>query len=272
MGFVEGRNLRIESAWANDRNDQLPSIAAEFVRRSVDIIVVSSTASLLAAKGATQTIPIVFQIGSDPVEIGVVASLSRPGGNMTGVYNLQLAVTAKRLELLHEIVPKAMSIAYLRNPTNPVFAEAEERELRTAARILGVGLVPVNAGNSAEFEAAFATFVGAGSTAVLVSSDALFSNYPDALVALASRYKVSAMYDRREFATAGGLLSYGLDFNDILHSLGIYAGRILKGDNPADLPVQQSTKVELIINLKTAKALGLTIPLPLLGRADEVIE
>jgi putative tryptophan/tyrosine transport system substrate-binding protein len=271
-GYVEGRNLGIEYRWAEDHLERLPALADDLVRRQVAAIVVTTTPAVLAAKAATKSISIVFSMGADPVETGLVASLNRPGGNLTGIYNLNTTVGSKRLELLHELVPTATSIAFLVNPTNAVLAETQTRELQVAARTLGVRLLVLSANDPSEFDAGFATLVVERVGGLLVSSDALFSNRLDQLIALAVRHRLPTMYARRDATVAGGLMSYGPDYFAALHQVGVYAGRILKGDKPADLPVQQATKFELIINLKTAKALGLTMPLPLLGRADEVIE
>jgi putative ABC transport system substrate-binding protein len=272
MGFVEGRNVVVDYSWAEDRFDRMPALVAELVSHRVAVIVVFGTAALVATKAATKSIPIVFLIGSDPVETGFVASLNRPGGNLTGIYNVQLEVTAKRLELLHKAVPTATLIACLVNPTNPVFAEAEIKELQIAARVLGVRLLFLNASDPNEFEGAFATLVRERAGALVVGSDALFKNHSDQLVALAARHGVPAIYDMREPTAAGGLLSYGADIPDAIRMVGVYAGRILKGDKTADLPVQQVTKVELVINMKTAKLLGLDMPETLLATADEVIK
>jgi putative ABC transport system substrate-binding protein len=271
-GYVEGRNLGIEYRWADDHLERLPALADDLVRRQVAAIVVTTTPAVLAAKAATKSISIVFSMGADPVETGLVASLNRPGGNITGIYNLNTTVGSKRLELLHELVPAAGSIAFLVNPTNAVLAETQTRELQIAARTLGVRLLVLSASDPSEFDAGFATLVVERAGGLLVSSDALFSNRLDQLIALAVRHRLPTMYARRDATAAGGLMSYGPDYFDALRQVGVYTGRILKGDKPADLPVQQATKFELIINLKTAKALGLTMPLPLLGRADEVIE
>ncbi len=271
-GYFEGRNLAIEYRWAEDRLDRLPALAADLVRRQVAVIVAWPTPAALAAKAATKSIPIVFATGADPVEIGLVASLNRPGGNLTGMSNLDAAVVAKRLALLHELMPTATSIAYLVNPSNAVFAEAETRELEDAARTLGVRLLILKASDPSEFEAAFATLVLERAGGLVVGSDSLFSRHSDQLVALAARHRVPAMYAYRETTAAGGLMSYGTDFPDAYRKVGLYTGRILKGDKPADLPVQQPTKFELVINLKTAKALGLSIPETLLATADEVIQ
>jgi len=271
-GYVEGRNLGIEYRWADDHLERLPALADDLVRRQVAAIVVTTTPAVLAAKAATKSISIVFSMGADPVETGLVASLNRPGGNITGIYNLNTTVGSKRLELLHELVPAAGSIAFLVNPTNAVLAETQTRELQIAARTLGVRLLVLSASDPSEFDAGFATLVVERAGGLLVSSDALFSNRLDQLIALAVRHRLPTMYARRDATAAGGLMSYGPDYFDALRQVGVYTGRILKGDKPADLPVQQATKFELIINLKTAKTPGLTMPLPLLGRADEVIE
>jgi len=273
-GYIENRNVAIEYRWAQGRNDQLPTMAAELVRRQVSVIVVlESTNGALAAKAATQTIPIVFMQGADAVRIGLVGSLNRPGGNLTG-FDLLLAETAgKRLELLLDLVPRARSIAYLRNPTNPIFAESETREVQVAAQALGVRLLLVNASRPSEIETAFADLVKQRVDALQVSSDGFLLTHRDQIVALAARNAVPAIYAwRHQAMTVGGLVSYGTNILDAWRQAGIYTGRILKGEKPADLPVQQVTKIELIINLKTAKALSLDVPTSLLLRADEVIE
>jgi len=272
MGFIEGRNVVIDIAWANGHYDQFPAMAAEFVRRGVDVMVTPTTPSLAAAQAATRSIPIVFQIGSDPVEAGFVASLNRPGGNVTGFYTLQLAVTGKRLELLHEAAPTAASIAYLGNSTNSVVTQAETNELEIAARILGLRVLALDVSKPKEFEGAFTALVREGAGALLIGSDSLFKDHSDELVGLTARHAIPAIYDGREFTAVGGFMSYGINLSGLHRQVGAYVGRILKGDKPADLPVQQVTKAELAINIKTAKALGITIPLTLLGRADEVFE
>src|SRR5262245_8201773 len=271
-GYVEGRNLGIEYRWAEDHLERLPALADDLVRRQVAAIVVTTTPAVLAAKAATKSISIVFSTGADPVESGLVASLNRPGGNITGIYNLNTTVYSKRLELLHELVPAATAFAFLVNPTNAVIAEAQTRELQVAAHTLGLRLLVLNASDPSEFEAGFATLVLERAGGLLVSTDALFSNRLNQLIALAVRYRVPTIYARRDATVTGGLMSYGTDYFDALRQVGVYVGRILKGDKPADLPVQQATKFELVINNKTAKALGINVPPTLLARADEVIE
>jgi len=272
-GYVEGQNVSIDYRWAEGQSDRLPALAAELVRRQVDVIVTTGgPPATLAAKTATQAIPIVFSLGVDPVEAGFVASLNRPGGNLTGVALLIGAVLAKRAELLHELVPAATSIAVLTNPANPLLIETETRELQVAAGVLGVRLLVLNATSPTEIEAAFASLAEQRAGGLLVSTDPSFTSRLDQIVALAARYMVPTIYGWREYTTVGGLISYGPSRSDSFRLQGVYTGRILKGEKPADLPVQQVTKIELIINLKTAKTLGITIPLPLLGRADEVIE
>jgi putative ABC transport system substrate-binding protein len=273
LGFVEGRNLVVEYRWAEDHSERLPTLIDDLVRRQVAVIVTAgSVAAARAAKAATKSIPVVFLIGSDPVQTGVVASLSRPGGNLTGLAVLSTAVASKRLELLHELAPTATSIAYFVNPTNPVSAEAETRELHVAARALGLRLVVVNASHQSDFVPAFATIAREHAGALVVGSDAVFRSYADRLVALAAGQRMPVIFAWREVAEAGGLMSYGTDFPNAWRQLGVYAGRVLKGDKPADLPVEQVTKMELVLNTKTANALGLTIPETLLATADEVIQ
>jgi putative tryptophan/tyrosine transport system substrate-binding protein len=273
IGYVEGRNLAVEYRWAENHYDRLPGLVADLVGRQVAVIVTpGSTPAALAAKAATKSIPIVFQIGNDPVEIGLVASLNRPGGNITGISILNKTVVAKRLQLLHELVPAATSIAALFNPSNAVGAETQTRELQVAASILGVRMLILNASDEGEFDAVFATVVREQVGGLLVGGDVLFLNYSNKLVALATHHRVPAMYPWREVIAAGGLMSYGGNEMDSLRQAGIYVGRILKGEKPSDLPVQQSTKIDFAINLKAAKALGLTIPETLLATADEVIQ
>jgi putative ABC transport system substrate-binding protein len=272
-GYIEHKNVAIEYRWAEGQNGRLPTLVAELVRRQVSVIVVlESTNGALAAKAATQIIPIVFMQGADPVQIGLVKGLDRPGGNLTGIDLLLATVAGKRLQLLLELVPAAKSIAYLRNPTNPVYAESETREVQIAARTYGVHLLIVNASGTSEVEMAFADLVQQRADALLVSSDGTFLTHPERIVQLAARHAVPTIYGWRQAMAVGGLMSYGTNIVDAWRQAGIYTGRILKGERPADLPVQQVTKIDLIINLKAAKALGLMFPLTLLGRADEVIE
>jgi ABC-type uncharacterized transport system substrate-binding protein len=272
-GFVEGQNVAIEYRWAEGRYDRLPELAEELVRRQVNVIAVpASTPGALAAKAATTTIPIVFAIGGDPVILGLVGSLSRPGGNVTGVSVLSVTVVAKRLELLHELMPTATMIALLVNPANRQQTEAEISELQAAAHNFGVELLVLKASSEGDFETAFATLLQWGARALVVQTDSVFTDRGNQIVGLAARHAVPAIYGRRETAAAGGLMSYANDLTDSFRQVGIYTGRILKGAKPADLPVQQPTRFELIINLKTAKALSLTVPPSLLALADEVIE
>ena len=252
-GYIENKNVTIEYRWAQGRNDQLPTLAAELVQRKVSVIVVlESTNGALTAKAATQTIPIVFMQGADPVAIGLVDSLNRPGGNVTGIGLLAAETAGKCFELLLEVAPKATSIAYLRNPTNPVFAESETKELQNAARAHGVGLLIFNASRPNEIDTAFADLVRQRADALQVSSDGFLLTHPDQIVALAARYSLPAIYAWPQYPAAGGLMSYGTNIRDAWRQAGIYTGRILKGEKPADLPVQEATKIELVINLKTA--------------------
>ncbi len=272
-GYVEGQNVAIEYQWAQGQNDRLPALVAELVHDAVSVIVtLESTHGALTAKAATQTIPIVFMQGADPVQIGLVDSLNRPGANLTGI-DLSLAeIAAKRLQLLLELVPAATSIGYLRNPTNPVYAETETKEVQIAARALGVRLLFLNASRQTEIETAFTDLGRQRGDALLVSSDGFLLTHPDQIAALAAHHAVPAIYSWRQAMAVGGLMSYGTNFFDAWRQAGVYTGRILRGERPANLPVQRVTKFELIINLKTAKALGLTVPQALLARADEVIE
>jgi putative tryptophan/tyrosine transport system substrate-binding protein len=272
-GYIENKNVTIEYRWAQGRNDQLPILVGELVRQQVSVIVVlESTNSALAAKAATQTIPIVFMQSADPIRIGLVNSLNRPGGNLTGI-NLLLAETSgKRLELLLELVPAAKTVAHLKNPTNPAYAEADASEAQVAARAHGLRLLFVNASRPSEIETAFAELVQQRADALHVSADGFLLTHLDQIVALAARHSVPAIYAFRQATTLGGLMSYGTDFPHAWRQAGVYTGRILKGERPAELPVQQVTKMELIINLRTAKALGLDVPLPLSGLANELIE
>jgi putative tryptophan/tyrosine transport system substrate-binding protein len=272
-GYVEARNLAIEYRWAEGENDRLPGLASDLVHRQVSVIIVPlSTPGALAAKSATTSIPVVFQVGSDPVAIGLVASLNRPGGNLTGVAVLNAELGPKRLELLRELVPTATVIGCLLNPTSPVLAEATSRELEVAARSFGLRLHVLHASSERDFDAVFATLVQLRAGGLVIGPDALFTSRSAQLAALALRHAVPTVYQFQDFAANGGLLSYGGSFINGARQLGVYCGRILKGERPSDLPVEQSTKVELIINLGTAKAFGLTVPPSLLARADEVIE
>jgi putative tryptophan/tyrosine transport system substrate-binding protein len=270
-GYVEGRNVALDYRFAEYRLERLPALAVELVRRRANVIYAPNLGSALTAKAATQTIPIVFVTGGDPIKFGLVASLSRPGGNITGVAILSNELIPKRLEMVRELVPSGSLCAFLVNPTNP-FAEVETREVQAAATALGLRMLILNATCASDYEIVFATLAKERATMLIVAGDSLFFSQADELVALAARYAVPAMYAFRATAVSGGLMSYGADENDAFHLGGLYVGRILKGERPADLPVQQSTKVELVINLKTAKALGLTIPPTLLVRANEVIE
>jgi putative ABC transport system substrate-binding protein len=272
-GYVEGRTVTIEYRWAEGRNDRLPVLAADLVQHRVAVIVAADgTAAAVAAKAATPTIPIVFMVGADPVELGFVESLARPGGNMTGVSALAVGTVAKRLQLVHELMPATEEIAFLRNPTNPNFSALETRELQGAAVVLGVRLLLLNASSPPEIEEAFANIVAQRAGAFLLGTDPFFISARDQLVTLANRYRIPAIYPFREDVVAGGLISYGSSNRDSFRLVGDYTGRILSGNQPANLPVQQVTKIEMAVNLKTAQTLGLTVPLPLLGRADEVIE
>lgn len=269
-GFVEGQNVAIEFRWAEGHIDRLPSLAADLVGRKVAIIVANGPA-VRVAKAATATIPIVFQIGGDPVAAGFVASLNRPGGNLTGVTSLSAELGPKRLQLLHELNPAAAVIAALVNPWGPN-AEAEPRDFQMAAQVLGLQLHILHAHTESDFAPVFASLAERRVAGLVIGSDAFFNTQARRLAELAVRHAVATVFQFREFAMAGGLLSYGDSLTDRSRQVGSYAGRILKGEKPSDLPVQQSSKAELIVNLKTAKALGIEIPLALLGRADEVIE
>jgi putative ABC transport system substrate-binding protein len=272
FGFVEGQNASIEYHWLEGRSDHIPALVTDLIRRRVAVIVTpGSTAAALAAKAATATIPIIFGVGVDPVELGLVVSLNRPGGNLTGVSWLNTALIAKRFELLHVILPTATSIGFIIDPTVPQ-SDVQKREAEIAARILGVRLVILNASSPGEVEAAFASLVGEPISAIMLGSDPLFFEQGAKLAALAARQAVPVIYSIRAHVEAGGLISYAADLFDAWHLVGIYTGRILKGEKPADLPVQQSVKFELVINLKAAKVLGLTIPETLLATADEVIQ
>ena len=271
-GYDEGRNVAIEYRWSDGDYDKLPALAAELVRRQVAVIATINTPTILAAKAATQTIPIIFGVGVDPIKFGLVASLNHPGGNLTGVTQLNIEMEAKRVQLLHELVPAATSVALLINPTSPAYSEAATEAAQSAAQILGVRLLVLNASTEEAIEAAFVTLVEERAGSLLVSGDSFLVSKRDQLVALAARHAVPALYHRREFVVAGGLISYGPSLPEAYYQVGAYVGRILKGEKVADLPVQQPTKFELAINFKTARALGLTVPEALLARADELIE
>ena len=269
-GYIDGQNVKIEYRWADDVYDRLPAMAMDLVRRNVTAIV-ANTPAVRAAQEATKTIPIVFITGADPVAFGLVDSLSRPGGNLTGVASLVDEVGPKRLEVVHELLPSATIVGLLINPNNPR-AAVQARESQTAGGALGQEIHILNARTESEIDTAFTTFGQMRAAAVVLVNDALFNSRLNQLAAIAARHVIPAVSPWREFAVAGGLMSYGISAPDLYRQAAIYLGRILKGEKPADLPVQQSTKVELIVNLKTAKALGLAVPLSLLGRADEIIQ
>jgi ABC-type uncharacterized transport system substrate-binding protein len=270
-GFVEGRNISIEYRWADGRYDRLPALAAELVRVPVTVLVATGITAAVAAKAATTTIPIVFNTGGDPVTFGLVASLNRPGANVTGVASLGKVLVAKRFELLRELVPKADAIAFLVNPNNAV-AELDTSDARTAAAALGQKLIVLKAGSEGDIDMAFTAITEQRAGGLLQQLDPFLQSRRDQLVALAARYRLPAIYERRDFAAAGGLMSYGTSLSDALRLVGNYASRLLKGEKPANLPVQQPVKFELVVNLKTAKALRLEVPPTVLASADEVIE
>ena len=271
-GYVEGRNVTIEYRWADGQNNRLPSMAADLVRRGVNVIVTGGTPATLAAKAATTTIPIVFVLSTDPIEAGLVTSMNRPGGNLTGVTGLNVELAPKKLELLHELLPGTTIIALLVNPTNPVAAKEQSRAVQAAARTLGLQLHVLHASTERDFNSVFASLVQLRAGALVIGSDLFFTSRSEQLAELTVRHAVPSMYQFREFAAAGGLMSYGGSITDWGHQGGIYTGRILAGAKAADLPVHQATKLELFINLKTARGLGLDVPPTLLARADEVIE
>jgi putative tryptophan/tyrosine transport system substrate-binding protein len=272
-GYVEGQNVKIEYRWAEAHTGRLPELAAGLVRDRVAVLVAAGgTASAVAAKAATREIPIVFGTGADPVEVGLVASLNRPGGNVTGVTSLNQEVAPKRLELMHELLPSVTSMALLVNPAVPATAEPVSRSSQAAAQALGLQLHTVRASSDRDFDAVFERLTQLRVGALVIGPDTLFTSRSEQLAKLTVRHEMPAIYEFREFAAAGGLMSYGSSETEYYRLVGTYAARVLKGDKPADLPVQQSTKVELFLNLKTAKALGITVPLPLSGRADEVFE
>jgi putative tryptophan/tyrosine transport system substrate-binding protein len=271
-GFFEGENVAIVYRWAEGQLDRLPALAAELVRRQVSVIAAFATATALAAKAATTTIPIVFLVATDPVELGLVASLARPSGNLTGINFFTIELEAKRLGLLRELVPAATRIAVLVNPANPANAESTVRDVETAARAMDLQIQVLNASNGREIDAAFTSLARDRPDALFVGPDQLFTLRRVQLVQLAARFAVPATYSGRHYTEIGGLMSYGTNTADSYRQIGIYAGRILKGAKPADLPVEQSTKFELVINHQTARKLGLTVPPQPLARADEVIE
>ena len=272
IDFTEGRNVAIEYRWAEGQYDRLPALVSELVHRQVSLIATGTVPAVRAAKAATATIPIVFVTAGDPVKLGFVASLNRPGGNLTGVTYLGVEVGPKRLELLHELLPTRNMIALLVNPTNPNLAEAVTREAQDAARSLGLQLNVLTASTEHDFDTAFSTLAQMQAGGLVIGSDAFFTSRSEELAGLSAGYAIPTIFESREFAAAGGLIGYGTSATELYHVAGAYSGRILKGAKPADLPVQESTKVELYINLKTARVLGLTVPTALLVRADEVIE
>jgi putative ABC transport system substrate-binding protein len=271
-GYVDGRNVTIEYRWAEGRSEQLPAMAADLVRQQVAVIAATSTPAAVAAIAATTTIPIVFETGADPVQLGLVPSLNRPGGNATGVTQTNVEVAPKRLQLLHELVPTASVMALLVNPTNPALAVTATKDLQAAARTLGLELHVLNASADGDFDAIFARLIQLRAGGLVIGPDPFFISRTEQLAALTVHHAVPAAFENREFAAAGGLLSYSGAVTEAYRLAGNYTGRILKGEKPADLPVQQATKVELYINLKTARALGVNVPNTLIGRADEVIE
>ena len=271
-GYVDGQNVAIEYRWADGQNDRLPALASDLVHRQVTVIAATTTAASLAAKAATATIPVVFETGGDPVQLGLVPNLNRPGGNITGVTQINQEVTPKRLQLLHELVPAASIIALLINPASPYQAQTQSRAAQLAAHSLGLELHVLNASADKEFDAVFAKLVQLRAGGLVIASDPFFIGQSEQLATLTMRHAVPTIFETHEFAAAGGLLSYGAPIGETYRLAGNYTGRVLKGAKPADLPVQLATKVEFFINLKTAKALALNVPDTLIGRADEVIE
>jgi putative ABC transport system substrate-binding protein len=272
-GFLEGRDVVIEYRWADDQYDRLPGLAADLVNRRVAVIAtIGGNAASIAARAATKTIPVVFHGSLDPIKVGFVASLNRPGGNLTGVVTLNVDTGRKRLEILHEVVPAVSTLGLLINPSIELAAETQSKDLQTAARELGLQLRVLNASAEREFEEVFAGLKQMQIGGLVIGTDGFFVAHSEQLAALTVRYEMPAIFQYRAFAAAGGLMSYGGNVTDSYRLSGVYTGRILKGEKPADLPVQQATKVELIVNLNTAKSLGLAVPMSLLGRADEVIE
>jgi putative ABC transport system substrate-binding protein len=272
-GYVDGRNVAIEYRWAENQNDRLPALAADLVQRQVAVIAATSTPAALAAKAATTNVPIVFETAADPVQLGLVARLNRPGGNVTGVTQINVEVAPKRLELLHELLPTAHVMAYLVDPSDPTIAETTARQMRAAAETLGLELHVLNASTESDFDAVFERLTQLRASALVISAGtAIFASRNGQLGALATAHGVPSVGTNRAFVTGGGLITYGADIVEAYRLTGGYVGRVLKGEKTAELPVQQATKIELKINLKAAKALGITVPLTLLGRADEVIE
>jgi len=272
-GYVEGQNINVEYRWAEAYTGRLPELAARFVEERVAVLVTAGgTSAALAAKAATASIPIVFGIAADPVDLGLVASLNRPGGNVTGVTSLNIEVAPKRLELLHELLPSVTTMGLLVNPAVAALAAPVSRISQAAAHSLGLHLHVVHASSDRDFDAVFEKLIQLHAGALVIGPDNLFTAHSEQLAMLTVRHALPAVYEFREFAAAGGLMSYGSSETEYYRLVGTYAGRVLKGDKPANLPVQQSTKVELFLNLKTAKALGITVPLPVSGRADEVFE
>ena len=271
-GYDEIRNVTIEYRWADGDYDKLPSLAADLVRRNVAVIATINTPTILAAKAATKTIPIVFAVGVDPIKFGLVESLNRPAGNLTGLTQLNVEIEAKQVQLLHDLAPSATTIAFLINPSSPAYSEAATESAQGAARVLGVRLLVLNASTPSDIETAFVTLAKERVRLLLVSGDSFLVAQRDQLVGLAAQHVVPTLYHRREFTAVGGLMSYGPSLPEAYYVVGDFTGRVLKGKKPADMPVHQSTKFELVLNLKTAKALGLTMPAPLLTIADEVIE
>jgi putative ABC transport system substrate-binding protein len=271
-GYIEGQNVSIEYRWAEGQNDRLPAMMADLVKRQVSVITATSTPAALAAQAATTIIPIVFETGSDPIQLGLVGSLNSPGGNMTGVTSMIVEVAPKRLELLHELLPGTRVMALLVNPEDRALAQAQSREVLSAARRLGIELHVLNVSTERDFDAVFGKLNHLSAKGLVIGAGSVFQLNIEQLAALTVRHGMPAIYEYKNFAAAGGLMSYGSDVTESYRLAGIYTGRVLKGEKPADLPVQQAAKFELHINLKTAKALGITVPLSLLGRADGVIE
>ncbi len=272
VGYIDGRNVRIEYRWAEGRAERLPQLVGELIHEQVSVIAATSTPAALAAKAATTSIPIVFETASNPIRLGLVASLNRPGGNITGVTQTNVEIAPKRLQLLHELIPTAKVIALMVNPANQSLAETAMQEMQAAAHSLGLELEVLNASSERDFDAVFAKLIQLRVSALVIGPDPFFTSQSNQLATLALRHAMPSVYEVREFAGAGGLLSYGADITESYRLAGNYTGRILKGERPAELPIQQVSKVEMIINLKTAKVLGLDIPNSLIARADEVIE